>query len=207
MEKVCRDWAKQAFGEGLVKAEYWNDFETNAKTAAAEVFRVKNFAEGEAKLQELLKEYADRTGGGIMAVGGEENPALKGIYDRIAASGTAVYTDKFDIYKHRATADIGISTAEFCVAETGSLCVDNYSYEARVATMLPYVNIVFVNANYVVENVSVACKIIGRVFDKGYLGFVTGPSRTADIERVLSLGVHGPNKLLIIAVEDFGEGN
>ena len=207
MEKVCRDWAKQAFGEGLVKAEYWNDFETNAKAAAAEVFRVKNFAEGEAKLQELLKEYADRTGGGIMAVGGEENPALKGIYDRIAASGTAVYTDKFYIYEHRATADIGISTAEFCVAETGSLCVDNYSYEARVATMLPYVNIVFVNANYVVENVSVACKIIGRVFDKGYLGFVTGPSRTADIERVLSLGVHGPNKLLIIAVEDFGEGN
>ena len=171
------------------------------------MFRVKNFAEGEAKLQELLKEYADRTGGGIMAVGGEENPALKGIYDRIAASGTAVYTDKFDIYEHRATADMGISTAEFCVAETGSLCVDNYSYEARVATMLPYVNIVFVNANYVVENVSVACKIIGRVFDKGYLGFVTGPSRTADIERVLSLGVHGPNKLLIIAVEDFGEGN
>ena len=207
MEKVCRDWAKQAFGEGLVKAEYWNDFETNAKTAAAEVFRVKNFAEGEAKLQELLKEYADRTSGGIMAVGGEENPALKGIYDRIAQSGAAVYTDKFDIYEHRATADIGISTAEFCVAETGSLCVDNYSYEARVATMLPYVNIVFVNANYVVENVSVACKIIGRVFDKGYLGFVTGPSRTADIERVLSLGVHGPNKLLIIAVEDFGEGN
>ena len=90
MEKVCRDWAKQAFGEGLVKAEYWNDFETNAKTAAAEVFRVKNFAEGEAKLQELLKEYADRTGGGIMAVGGEENPALKGIHDRIAASGPAV---------------------------------------------------------------------------------------------------------------------
>lgn len=207
MEKVCRDWAKQAFGEGLVKAEYWNDFETNAKAAAAEVFRVKNFAEGEAKLQELLKEYADRTGGGIMAVGGEENPALKGIYDRIAQSGAAVYTDKFDIYEHRATADIGISTAEFCVAETGSLCVDNYSYEARVATMLPYVNIVFVNANYVVENVSVACKIIGRVFDKGYLGFVTGPSRTADIERVLSLGVHGPNKLLIIAVEDFEEGN
>ena len=207
MEKVCRDWAKQAFGEGLVKAEYWNDFETNAKTAAAEVFRVKNFAEGEAKLQELLKEYADRTSGGIMAVGGDENPALKGIYDRIAQSGAAVYTDKFDIYEHRATADIGISTAEFCVAETGSLCVDNYSYEARVATMLPYVNIVFVNANYVVENVSVACKIIGRVFDKGYLGFVTGPSRTADIERVLSLGVHGPNKLLIIAVEDFGEGN
>lgn len=51
-----------------------------------------------------------------------------------------------------------------------------------------------------------ACQIIGKVFDKGYLGFVTGPSRTADIERVLSLGVHGPNKLLIIAVENVEGG-
>ena len=92
------------------------------------------------------------------------------------------------------------------MAETGSLCVDNYSYEARVTSMLPFVNIVFVNANYIVKDVTVACQIIGKVFNKGYLGFVTGPSRTADIERVLSLGVHGPNKLLIIAVENVEGG-
>lgn len=200
MEKVCHDWPKRAFGEGLVSAEYWDEFATNAQAASAEIFRVKNFAEGEAKLQELLKEYAPKE---IIAVGQEENAALKGIYERIP-SDISVYTDKFDIYKHRDSADIGISTAEFCVAETGSLCVDNFSYEARVTSMLPFVNIVFVNANYVVKDVSVACKIISRVFDKGYCGFVTGPSRTADIERVLSLGVHGPNKLLIIAVEDYG---
>lgn len=203
MEKVCRDWAKQAFGEGLVNAAYWDEFATNAQTAAAEIYKVKDFAAGEAKLKELLAQYAPKE---IIAVGGDENPALHGIYDRIAASGTKIYTDKFDIYEHRDSADIGISTAEFCIAETGSLCVDNYSYEARVTSMLPFVNIVFVNANYVVKDVTVACKIIGKVFDKGYLGFVTGPSRTADIERVLSLGVHGPNKLLIIAVENFEGG-
>ena len=142
----------------------------------------------------------------IIAVGGEENPALHDIYERIGKDGTQIYTDKFDIYDHRDSADVGISTAEFCVAETGSLCVDNYSYEARVTSMLPFVNIVFVNANYIVKDVTVACQIIGKVFDKGYLGFVTGPSRTADIERVLSLGVHGPNKLLIIAVENVEGG-
>ncbi len=200
MEKVCRDWASQAFGKGMVKAEYWDDFEVNAKAAAAEIFRVKDFSEGEAKLNELLQEYAPKE---IIAVGGDENSAIKNIYDKIAQSGRKIYTDKYDIYEHRDSADIGISTAEFCVAETGSLCVDNYSYEARVTSMLPFVNIVFVNANYVVKDVTVACKIIGKVFNKGYVGFVTGPSRTADIERVLSLGVHGPNKLLIIAVEDF----
>lgn len=201
MEKVCRDWAGQAFGKGLVDACYWDEFATNATAASAEIFKVKDFAAAEVKLQEILKQYAPKE---ILAVGGDENPALKGIYSRIKSAD--VYTDKFDIYEHRDSADLGISTAEFCVAETGSLCVDNYSYEARVTSMLPFVNVVFVNANYVVKDVSVACQIIGRVFDKGYLGFVTGPSRTADIERVLSLGVHGPNKLLIIAVEDFKGG-
>lgn len=203
MEKVCHDWPHQAFIQGLVKAEYWDEFETNAKAASAEIFRVADFAAGEAKLKEILEQYAPKE---IIAVGQEENPALKPIYDNIAKSGTAIYTDKVDIYRHRDSADIGISTAEFCVAETGSLCVDNFSYEARVTSMLPFVNVVFVNANYVVKDVTDACKIISKVFDKGYLGFVTGPSRTADIERVLSLGVHGPNKLLIIAVENFGEG-
>ncbi len=203
MEKVCRDWPKQAFEKGLVDAGYWDEFCTNATAASAEVYKVKDFAAGEAKLKELLAQYAPKE---IVAVGGEEIPALGKIYDNIKASGKEIYTDKFDIYDHRDSADIGISTAEFCVAESGSLCVDNYSYEARVASMLPFVNIVFVNANYVVKDISVACKIIGNVFDKGYLGFVTGPSRTADIERVLSLGVHGPNKLLIIAVENFEGG-
>ena len=69
MEKVCRDWAKQAFGEGLVDAKYWDEFATNAQTAAAEVYKVKDFAAGEAKLKELLAQYAPKE---IIAVGGEE---------------------------------------------------------------------------------------------------------------------------------------
>ena len=41
---------------------------------------------------------------------------------------------------------------------------------------------------------------MAKVFKKGYLGFITGPSRTADIERVLSLGVHGPHRFFIVAI-------
>ena len=203
MEKVCRDWATQAFGKGLVDKKYWGSFEENAKAASAEIYKVKDFAEAESTLMDLLKEFAPKE---IIAVGGDENPALKNIYNKVAASGKTIFTDKFEIAEHKASADIGISVAEFGVGETGSLCVDNYSYEARVTSMLPFVNIVFLNANYMVENVTSACKIISNVFDKGYVGFVTGPSRTADIERVLSLGVHGPNRLLIIAVENFEGG-
>jgi L-lactate dehydrogenase complex protein LldG len=41
----------------------------------------------------------------------------------------------------------------------------------------------------------------------GYLAMITGPSRTADIERVLTIGVHGPERLIIIAVDELGGEN
>ena len=41
----------------------------------------------------------------------------------------------------------------------------------------------------------------------GYLSFITGPSRTADIERVLTIGVHGPERLIIVFVDEFEGGN
>ena len=41
----------------------------------------------------------------------------------------------------------------------------------------------------------------------GYLAMVTGPSRTADIERVLTIGVHGPERLVIVFVDQLGGTN
>ena len=123
------------------------------------------------------------------------------MFSDLKSEGKEIYTDKFEIAEEVPTADLGISTAEFCVGETGSLCVDNYSYEARVTSMMPITTLVFVNAKYTTKDVDSAFKVIARVFKKGYMGFVTGPSRTADIERVLSLGVHGPNRLIIFAMD------
>lgn len=208
MEKVCKDWPKEAFVGSVVDEKFFAEFEKNATTAAAKVCRVKDFAAAEKKVEEILiglgkGEYDNKIlpTKEILAVGGSERPEVKAIYDNLAKKYT-VYTDKFDIAKHQATAEVGISMAEFCVAESGSIVVDNKSYEARVTSMLPYTNIVFLPSSYAVENMSIACEIIGKVFNDGYCGFVTGPSRTADIERVLSLGVHGPNYLFVIAVDD-----
>lgn len=78
--------------------------------------------------------------------------------------------------------------------------MDTYSYEARVVGMLPPAHIVLLDRNALVENVTTAFQVMSRVFQKGYLGFITGPSRTADIERVLSLGVHGPSRFFIVVI-------
>ena len=203
MEKVCKDWVAEAFDSNLVDACYWKTFEENAKTASAEILHVKNFTEAANAVSEIIRSLEAKT---VIAVGGDENSALKKLYQTIASPSVHVCTDKFDIAENAPTADLGISTAEFGIGETGSVCVDTYSYEARLVGMLPPVHIVFLNASHVVENVTTAFQIISRVFHKGHMGFITGPSRTADIERVLSLGVHGPSRFIIIAIENNTEG-
>ena len=66
--------------------------------------------------------------------------------------------------------------------------------------MLPISHIVLLDASCLTDTVTTAFQVMSKVFQKGYLGFITGPSRTADIERVLSLGVHGPHRFFIVAI-------
>lgn len=197
MLKVCNDWPREAFTDELVSGKYWNDFSVNAKAAAAELWRVPDMLEARRKLEELIESLAVKK---VVAVGGEELPALSHLYDELARK-TELYTDKFDIARQAPQADLGISVAEFGVGETGSVCVDTYAFESRVVGMLPPVHVIFLDPAYTVRDVETAFEVIEKVFKSGYMGFITGPSRTADIERVLSLGVHGPSRFIIMAVE------
>ena len=197
MLKVCNDWPREAFTDELVSGKYWQDFSVNAKAASAELWRVKDMAEARERLEGLMEELGVKKTG---AVGGEELPALGHLYDELADSWE-LYTDKFDIARQAPQADLGISVAEFGVGETGSVCVDTYAFESRVVGMLPPVHVVFLDPAYMVKDVEKAFEVIAKVYKEGYMGFITGPSRTADIERVLSLGVHGPSRFIVMAVE------
>lgn len=199
MQKVCADWPAEAFDEQLVSGKYWDEFAENAKAAATELFHASTWQEAEQLLQGVVTELQAQE---ILAVGGTENPRLGMMFTHLQDAGRRVYTDKFDIARHAPQADLGISTGEFGVGESGSVCVDTASYESRVTGMLPPTHIVFLQAAHMVKNIDTAFKVIARVYKKGYMGFITGPSRTADIERVLSLGVHGPGRFIVIAVDE-----
>ena len=203
MEKVCADWPAKAFDEQLVSGKYWDEFAENTKAAATELVHAGTWQEAEQLLQELVDDMEAKE---ILAVGGEENPRLGMMYKHLEGHGRVVYTDKFAIAEHAPQADLGISTAEFGVGESGSVCVDTASYESRVTGMLPPTHIVFRQADHMVKNIDTAFRVISKVYKKGYMGFITGPSRTADIERVLSLGVHGPGRFIVIAVDEPAQG-
>ena len=199
MKKVCQNWAADAFDNTLVNSRHWTEFEQNAKAAAAEIIRVKNLQEAQVRIEELARTLKVKS---IIATGSESAAGIDTLYKNLALPARPVYTEKFMIAENAPTADLGISLAEFGIGETGSVCVDTYSYEARVVGMLPPAHIVLLNSSHMVKNVTDAFQVISRVFKRGYMGFITGPSRTADIERVLSLGVHGPSRFFIIAIDE-----
>lgn len=197
MEKICHDW-KHLLDKDFTKGKYWNDFAENAQNASVEIKIVKSYKDAIADILKIAKATDAKM---IAGVGADECEELADVYAEVNKS-FKVYTDKFDIVKNKNELDIGITLGEFGVGETGSICVDNYAYEARIASMLPLINIIFMPKNYIVNNMQDAFDVLAKVFWKGYSGFVTGPSRTSDIERVLTLGVHGPSRVILFAIED-----
>lgn len=97
--------------------------------------------------------------------------------------------------------DAGLTECEALVAQTGSVLVSAPSAGGRVLSVLPPHHIVLARRNQMVPDLTAALR---RVQDKfgthfpSFLSFISGPSRTGDIERILVLGAHGPKKLSIL---------
>jgi len=101
-------------------------------------------------------------------------------------------------------ADIGISFALAGAAQTGSLLLDLADPAERSATALPQIHAVFLKASTIVSDLYGLHDILARTLSSSgssYLSVITGPSRTADIERVLTIGVHGPKELHVLILE------
>src|SRR6266849_5705796 len=109
-----------------------------------------------------------------------------------------------------ADAPAGLSGAELAIAETGSVLLADSTLEARIVSMLTLAHFVLVGVDRLVPMLDDAAPILQQLSRAGseqrhYLSFVTGPSRTADIERTLTIGVQGPKTLCVILVADKGE--
>jgi len=98
-------------------------------------------------------------------------------------------------------ADIGISEMECALAETGSVIEWSYPVWKRLVSAMPGVHIALVNSNRIVKDFEALFDLLKEKFESGHISFITGPSRTADIERVLTIGVHGPSKLIVMVIE------
>lgn len=197
MKKVCDNW-KQAFPTEKIGDYLFPEFEKRASAASTEIFRVKTAIEA----QEVVANLVKFTNAKKVVIVDSPLQSAAGINQQLQSMGVTIHTDAAEIAEHAESADIGISTVEFGIAESGSVCMDGYAFESRLVSMLPPLHIAFMNSKNVVLGITEAFEIISKVYDRGYISFITGPSRTADIERVLTIGVHGPSRFILIAIDE-----
>jgi L-lactate utilization protein LutC len=100
-----------------------------------------------------------------------------------------------------ADADLGIADADFAIASTGTLAVVSNPQRPSSLTLLPPASLAIVQIDRIMPNLAAALAAIGPAgVAANRLTLITGPSRTADIEKRIVLGVHGPKSLHVIVV-------
>ncbi len=97
--------------------------------------------------------------------------------------------------------DAGITGCDALVAQTGSVLVSSRSAGGRALSVLPPHHVVLARRGQILPDLPAAFALLASRYEGNYpsfISFITGPSRTGDIERILVLGAHGPKKLTIL---------
>ena len=99
--------------------------------------------------------------------------------------------------------DGGITGAQLGIAETGTLVLETKSERHRLVSLVPAMHIAILAAGRILGTMSEALAAVSTAGELSRtVTFITGPSRTSDIELTLAIGVHGPARLHVIVIED-----
>lgn len=178
----------------------YEQFKARAVGVGAEVHRVATKGDAVEFVLSFLKREGVAERPGDYAVWAQG--ALLGQVDRSLLRQVPGLS--LEVTRERAAqAKVGISEMSFAVADTGSLVQDQSAPEQRLASSLTGIHIALVpSGNIVADKTALFSRI--HPSTSRYIAFITGPSRTADIERVLTIGVHGPERLIILFVDELG---
>lgn len=116
------------------------------------------------------------------------------------------FTDREILRAACVSADVGITSADYALAETGTLVMLSGPKEARLISLLPLVHIAVFPRSRMLANLDELLAILPNPAEQtSSMVLITGPSRTADIEQILVRGVHGPGEIYAVIVEEANE--
>jgi L-lactate dehydrogenase complex protein LldG len=99
--------------------------------------------------------------------------------------------------------DAGIVEADYAIAPTGTLVLIGQPARPRSLSLLPPTNVVLLRADRILPDLAAVLRAVGpRTAVAHPMVMVTGPSRTADIEKRIVIGVHGPKELYVVIIAD-----
>ena len=96
--------------------------------------------------------------------------------------------------------DAGVTTAQWGIAETGTLVLESARERSRLASLVPPIHVALLSTRCICDSLSDA---LARVDPASHaITLITGPSRTSDIELTLVVGVHGPQTVHVVLLEE-----
>jgi L-lactate utilization protein LutC len=108
-------------------------------------------------------------------------------------------TDRDELRALCATCDVGITSADYALADTGSLVMLASPKEARMISLLPPAHIAVVPRDRILTGLDELFSLLPSPAEvTSSMVLITGPSRTADIEQILVRGVHGPGNFTVV---------
>jgi len=124
-----------------------------------------------------------------------ETPHLRqlGIAEILNFLGVELISPNANKYE-MAQCDLGITEADYLLPETGTLVLRSSDEKPRAVSLLPRVHLAIVTPAALRADMH---QVFAETKDSNYLVLITGPSRTADIELTVTLGVHGPKNLYV----------
>ena len=96
--------------------------------------------------------------------------------------------------------DAGVTTAQLAIAETGTLVMRSASERHRLVSLVPPVHVCVLTASGIRPSMDMVLEEMSNQIDPA-ITFITGPSRTSDIELTLAIGVHGPKRLIVVLID------
>jgi L-lactate dehydrogenase complex protein LldG len=163
------------------------------------VIRCASTSAAAEALQQLAREGAWRTV--FTHAHPLTNTVMAALPKDVAVRSTEGGYDKQEMQK----ADAGISGCESLIAQTASILVSPQSSGGRVLSVLVPHHVVVATTRQIVRDLREALEGLrqrsGGALPR-YFSFITGPSRTGDIERILVLGAHGPKELTVLLLDE-----
>lgn len=206
--------------EGVMAAIAPNDRLTRFEEEFGKVAGLSYRASTELELDRILRTIIDNSKSAEVVL--TRNPLLAqiGIPEKLRAwgksgvqwvAGSAGEPEATSEKEFRArcfSAGVGISGVDYVLAETGSLVLTSQTEGRQLASLAPPIHVALYCRSQILSSLD---DILEQLQMRGNLGatalgrsavFITGPSRTADIEQILIRGVHGPREVHAILVED-----
>lgn len=137
-------------------------------------------------------DLAKEQGGEVLAAIGWEDEVIEKLAPLCEEAGLRLVTE--GLREHVTGFQVGLTKANWGIAETGTLVIDSNSEELRIATMLSETHVAVVQRADIKPNLESLHDEIKELMARrpNYLAFISGASRTADIELNLTIGAHGP---------------